>query len=520
MRSIALRWPVGRRALALVLAAQVFALASFGSTKPRYGGALRVEFLAAPVSLDPRQGKIGSREVATAQRLDSLLFDRLISLDNYGRFVPQLATEWSHDASLRRWQFTLRAGVKFSDGTQFSAAEAAVALAPLLPEGVQVSVSGSNLAFQSAEPRPDLLEVLASGKLFLYHALPDGTLAGTGAFILDETSRIAKLAGTDNFTASQPTTQHLRFVANEDCWAGRPFVDAVEVTLGVPPLRALFDLQVGKADLVELAPDFVRRANQANVRVWASSPLTLYALRFDDSQPAASNEVLREAVSLSLDRNTMASVLLQKQAEPAAALLPQWLSGYAFLHHLEMNFDRAKELRASLQANLASGTAPLRLQTDAAGDLAHLLAERVAINARQTGFSVRPLTRAPQRDAGARSTEPAELHLFAWRYSSLSPGEELQSLVKAAHLDSAKEGNPFDPERRYSWERKLLEERKLMPLVVLPDYAGVATNVRDWQPNQWGEWHLADVWLEPAGTQPGTSKSAAPTSSPSSGARP
>jgi hypothetical protein len=37
----------------------------------------------------------------------------------------------------------------------------------------------------------------------------------------------------------------------------------------------------------------------------------------------------------SLDRKTMANALLQKQAEPASSLLPQWLSGYAFLFDME-----------------------------------------------------------------------------------------------------------------------------------------------------------------------------------------
>jgi hypothetical protein len=48
----------------------------------------------------------------------------------------------------------------------------------------------------------------------------------------------------------------------------------------------------------------------------------------------------------------MEGVLPQKQAELAAALLPQWLSGYAFLLTVDTNLDRAKEMRA---ANFADG---------------------------------------------------------------------------------------------------------------------------------------------------------------------
>jgi len=484
----------------------VFACTSFASTKPRYGGTLRVELLAQSVSLDPRAWKAGSRDFSANERLAALVFDRLVSLDNYGRFTPLLATEWSHDGSFKHWQFVLRSDVKFSDGALLTASDAATALAPLLPDDLKVSASGGSLIFQSADPRPDLLELLASGRFSVSRVTPGGSFIGTGAFIQDEISKSAKPPASDA-GAAQSSAQKLRFTANESCWAGRPFLNAIEVTFGVPPLRALFDLQVGRADLVELAPDIVRRATQSNTRVWASAPLTVYALRFEDSLPADSSKKLREAISLSLDRATMASVLLQKQAEPAAALLPQWLSGYAFLFKAEMDLERAKNLRASLPLNVAGGTSPLRLQTEASGDLARLLAERVAVNARQASFAVQPLSKA---------SNAAELHLIAWRIESLSAGQELRDVAKEQRVEDSKEGNPADSDRRYAWERKILEERKLMPLVAVPDYAGIAATVRDWQPSSWGEWRLADVWLEPASPQ----KSPPPTQSTPTGARP
>ena len=516
MRFIELRWRAGCKRLVVLATVLVFVCSVQATTKPRSGGVLRVEFLANSVTLDPRAWKPGSRDFATNERLASLVFDRLVALDNYGRFVPQLATDWTHDASFHRWQFTIRADAKFSDGTQLTASDVAAALAPLLPEELKATAAGNNLLFQSSEQWPDLLEILASGRFFIYRISPDGALSGTGPFTLDEAAKSGKPIASDTAGA----LQHFRFSANESCWAGRPFLDAIDVSLGVPPLRALFDLQVGKAELVELAPDIARRAAQSNTRVWASSPVTLYALRFDDAQPQSSNQTLREALSLSLDRTTMAGVLLQKQAEPAATLLPQWLSGYAFLFRTEMDLERAKQLRASLPPNVAGGTSPLLVQPQPPGDLARLLAERVAVNARQAGLSVQPLAKTVARDGTAHAAELAELHLFAWRYSSLSPGEELREFAKAERAQESKESNPSDPDRRYAWERKILEERKLIPLVALPDYVGLAPAVRDWRPSPWGGWHLADVWLEPAGSQAGVSRNPTPAAAATPGVRP
>jgi peptide/nickel transport system substrate-binding protein len=282
----------------------------------------------------------------------------------------------------------------------------------------------------------------------------------------------------------------------------------------------MFDLQLGKADLIELTPDLVPRAKQANLQVWISEPVTLYGLRFDVAQSAATDARLREALSLSLDRGTMANVLLQKQAEPAAALLPQWLSGYAFLFNVDTNLERAKELRRALPANQASGTDPLRLRVDPAGDLAKLLGERVAVNARQAAILVQVIARPVQR-AGAATTTAADsasgVHLFAWHYSSLSPRAELDSLFAAYNLTEPSEVNATgtDHEQLYARERRVLEDRRVLPLIVQAESVGLGPTVRDWMPARWGEWHLADVWLEVAESAATDSSNPAKSAAPS-----
>src|SRR5258708_5497543 len=353
----------------------------------------------------------------------------------------------------------------------------------------------------------------------------------------DEAAKFESTAAVDsNLAASSPGANkmtHLRCRANEETWSGRPLLDAIEVTLGVPPLRQLLDLQLGKADLVELSPELVRRAMQDNQRVWSSSPITSCVSRCDDAQPAGAAAKLRKAMSLSLDRQTMANVLLQKQAEPASALLPQWLSGYAFLFTMETNIDRAKEIRATLPANMAAGADPLRLRLNAPGDLAKLLGERVAVNARQASILVqvvnRPVTRSANTASTASSDPATGMHLFSWHYSSLSPKVELESMVSTLNFGDSAEAaaSSADPEQLYAREKKLLEERRVLPLVALPEYIGLSQNVRDWMPARWGEWHLADVWLdlpEPSPAQPGNSNATAtPAAQPataSPGAKP
>src|SRR5271168_5426057 len=416
MRFIVLRWFVGGRLFSAAVATVLACASGFtaAATVPRYGGTLVVELHAPSLVLDPVKWKMGAPEHAASAQIASVVFDRLVTLDRFGRFQSALATDWSHDAGWRRWQFSLRSGVLFSDGSPLSASDVVAALQELLAEGstgkVVVTATGMHVVVQFPSAVPDLLEQLASQRYFIFRRAADGALLGTGPFFFKE------------FTPapSGTTIAHYRLAANEHCWAGRPFVDALEVYVGVPPLRQLIDLQLGKADVVEISPDLVRRASQENLRVWASSPVLLYALQLNAeasgpdkaglekvSADQAGTEkggtekggagklntahatdtpkpTLGDALSLSLDRATMANVLLQRQAEPAASFLPQWLSGYAFVFSMETNLERAKEISAALFASPstpgASGatwSSPLRLHVDAAGDVAKLLAERV-----------------------------------------------------------------------------------------------------------------------------------------------
>jgi ABC-type transport system substrate-binding protein len=462
-----------------------------------------VKLRAASVSLDPREWTPGSLVTADSEKLASLVYDRLVTLDAYGRFQPALATEWSHDAGTRAWQFKLRTGVHFSDGTLMAPADAAAALQATLGKGFEIAASENGLVIHAMRPTPDLLEQLASGRNFVFRPQLDGTLLGTGPFFVKES--IAAAPSDVNPSAIKPG--HMKFQANEATWSGRPFVDFVEVTLGEPPLRQLFDLQVGKAEIAEIAPDLVRKGRQEGLRIWSSSPQTLVALRFDDGLSAPADDRLREALWLALDRDTMANVLLQREAQPAAALLPQWLSGYAFLFESPMNLERAKELRAGLPPGEAGATQPLRLHVDTPGDLYKLMGERVAVNARQADLLVQVALPVTASTSSATMASSGGIHLFAWHYDSLSSRAELEAFVKQVQDAAELPANSTDPEQLYREERRLVEERHILPLVLLPEYVGIRGNVHNWNATPWGEWHLADVWLDSEETAP--SKAAA-----------
>ena len=518
MRCIALRWPAAIRELCLALAGGcAMGPVAAAAARPQYGGVLRVELRATSAKLNPVKWKAGSADFASNERLAELLFDRLLTLDNHGRFQPQLATEWSHDAAAKRWQFTLRSGVKFSDGTALTAGDVVAALQTLLPRGMQVTATGGGIAIQSATPAGDLLELLASGPYFIYRDNGSGLPRGTGPFVLESVSASAREPEKTGAEGTASQTQRLRFRFNDNCWNGRPYLDAIEVTMGVPPLKALLDLQLGKADLGELSVDTAKRAQQTSLKCWTSAPLTLFALKFSGDGKPEQEQRLREAISLSVDREAMARVLLQKQAQAAGSFLPQWLSGYAFLFDAERNLERAKELRGKVPPSIAGAALPLRVTVDVNNELSKLIAERVAVDARAAGLTLQTV-RAGARTASdiTASKSEGEAQLVALRYTSLSARDVLESLASGARRQ-AEAGVPVEADARYAWEKRMMEGRTLLPLVAVPDFAAVDGRVRNWSPSPWGEWRLADVWLEQGDPSNGSRDAA---SKPLLGAKP
>jgi len=511
MRFTKLRWLAG-------ISAAIVALAGPGAqaVPPHYGGTLHVKLRESSVSLDPREWTPGSLSSAANEKLASLVYDRLITLDNYAKFQPALATEWSHDAAGTNWQFKLRFGVRLSDGSLLTPADVVASLQSTLGIGFEVTAAENGVAIRAAHPAPDLLERVASGKNFIFRRQSDGTLLGTGPFFVGESST----ATPSEASPSAIKPARIKFQANDGAWSGRPFVDFVEVVLGEPPLRQLLDLQVGKADIAEIAPDLVRKARQEGLRIWSSAPQTLVALRFDDALAAPASDQLREALWLAMDRDTMANVLLQREAQPADSLLPQWLSGYAFLFESPMNLQRARDLRATFPAGVPGATQSLRLRVDAPGDLFKLMGERVAVNARQANLLVQV---ALPMSGNTSAASNSGLHLIAWHYDSLSPRAALEAFVKELQDGADLPANTTDPEQLFAQERRLLEKRRILPLVLLPEYAGVRANVHNWSASPWGDWRLADVWLDsddPMTTKAPTSPQKKSSAARNPGARP
>ena len=122
----------------------------------------------------------------------------------------------------------------------------------------------------------------------------------------------------------------LTLVAEEEHWRGRAFVDKVEIEMGINFHEQLVELETGKVDLVEVAPEQGHRVTMEGRRVSSSQPMELVALVFAGDAQTPDEKILRLALADSLEQNSMRSALLQGAGQPAASILPNWMSGYGF----------------------------------------------------------------------------------------------------------------------------------------------------------------------------------------------
>ena len=445
------------------------------SVRPRYGGTLRVQMRERIATIDPRRWPSVPSQAAAAERLDSLIFDRVVRFDDHGMPQPALAISWQHDAQAKRWEFGLRKGVKFSDGTPMIPETVALALQQLLGSAFDVSATSDSVVIQADHSLPDLPALLATGRYFIFRTTVGGGFFGTGPFQIDDWTSGA--------------ASKVIFTANDSCWAGRPFVDKIELTMGVDTQLQANAIAFGQADVVELPASQVRRAAQRGVRTVSSEPVELFALQFDTTRPAVQDARVRQAISLAIDRASIADVILQRQGITAGGLLPNWLSGYAFLFPVAVDLARARELLTATGREV-SRPAPLVLVYDSGDEEARGVADRVAVNLNDVGIAVRISGQA----ADGKMT-PADMRLVRHRIAAPDPGAALSELLNSfgevpAGLETL--------EQAYAAERAPIEAFRVVPLVHVSENYGLSPEVRDWMAPRWGGWRLEDVWLAPA----------------------
>jgi len=453
MKRIAWQWLAASSVL-------IAALAASAETRPPYGGTLHVSMHEAPLSLDPADratpDSFGRRSLTT------LIFETLVTVDKSGRATPVLAESWQARGS-RRWQFRIRRNVSFHDGS------------PLTAESVAASLRLANPAWNVIADRDSVMieSDLTEQDLLADLALPRNAIAKRDA---------DKLSGTGAFhIVDWQPGKELSLGAEENCWRGRPFLDGIEIEMGKSFHDQMTALQLGKADLIEVAPEQTRHASQNGPVLVSSPPMELLALVFAQDASSPEETSLREALGWSVERGSMRDVLLQGAGQATGSILPGWMSGYGFVFPATADLGKARSLRGNVHA-----VPNWKLAYDSSDPVNRLLSERISLNARDAGLSLQP-TPASNTD----------LRLVRISIASSDPWIALQNVLAAAGLPLlSRKGQSI--EDLYAAEAATLETRRIIPLVHLPVSYASATNLKNWSLRPDGSWNLSDAWVESA----------------------
>lgn len=446
-------WP------SLAISSLFVATLAAAQTRPQYGGTLHVAMRAAPVTLDPADST--QPDSFARRNVTLLIFETLVASDGGGRMHPALAVSWQASPGNQRWQFHLRRGVRFHDGTALTPEVAAASLRAANPSW-NVLAEGDSVVIERDAPDTELPAELALPRNAIVRKSGDGVPRGTGPFHISDWQPGKKLS----------------LAAEENYWGGRPFLDGIEIEMGRNFHDQAIALELGRTDLVEVAPEQVHRASMEGRRVFSSAPMELVAMLFARDAASPQEKALREALALSVERASMRSVLLQGAGQPSASVLPNWMSGYGFVFPVETDLPRARHLREQVR--------PVPVWTigyDASDTVARLLAERVALNARDAGLTLQP-----------SSSASTDLRVTRIPLSGADPWISLANVAALAGLPSPKVGE--SAEDLYSAEQAMLASQRLVPLFHLPATYAASAILKNWSLRPDGTWSLADAWLE------------------------
>jgi ABC-type transport system substrate-binding protein len=446
------------RSLAVSSALLALLTTAQAETRPQYGGTLHMAMRAAPASLDPADGGPDS---FARRNLTSLMFETLVTTDDNGRIRPLLAISWHNSADNRHWQFRLRRGVKFHDGTPLTAEAAAASLRAANPSW-NISAEGDSVLIERDASDPEMPSELGLPRNAIAKRNAGSAPSGTGPFhVMDWQPR-----------------KKLKLAAEEGYWRGRPFLDGIEIDMDRSYRDQMMAMEAGKADLAEVAAEQAHRVSLEGRRLAGSAPVELLALVFARDVNSPEDKHLREALALSVERGSMRSVLLQSAGQPAGSILPDWISGYGFVFATEADLPRARHEREQVRMVPA-----WTLGYDGNDPLARLLAERIALNARDAGLTLQPT-----------SGTTADVRLARIPLASVDPWVALSDAVTLAGLPATRTIGA-SVEDLYAAEQAALASQRMIPLFHLPVYWVGAATLKDWIVRPDGRWNLAGAWL-------------------------
>lgn len=357
---------------------------------PLRGGSLRV-ILMEPTSLDPLYV-----DDVYAATITNQIYDGLIRLDETCKLKPDLSSSWTVSRDGLEYEFTLRPGLRFSDGSSLTSFDVVVSLASILSplkladvlaEPYVESIRGAG-AFQGGEapwPKglsaPDSLTVrialdqplstfLSSLTMDQARIVPwrerigliPGGLESAADHVAPEVLRAAARSPLSQregiappgsgpfFPVEWQREDHITMVRNPHYWGETPGVDTLrfltrQVWNGDDVVRLFLDQE---ADMTFVPRGRRAELEEAGARIVISHELSVSFIAMRVDRPPFDDLLLRQAIAQAIDVESLAA-LDPEIAAPATGILPPGMPGYSPTpRRLPYDPDAARRVLADL----------------------------------------------------------------------------------------------------------------------------------------------------------------------------
>lgn len=307
--------------------------------------------VGAPVtSLDPHYHQLSPNNAVS-----DMTFDRLVNTDARARQVPGLATEWKV-VGPTTWEFRLRPGVTFHNGSAFTAEDVAFTLSrlPNVPNS-----PASYAVYARPITRVEIVDPLTI-RFHTAQPYPLLPLDMTNVRILDRETH--ERSTTEDFNAvraavgtgpwrvlSHRNGERIEFARNDGYWGGAPAFQRVAYRMITNDASRTAALLAGDVDLIDQVPttDVAKMRNDPRVSLSETVGLRLIYLGLDhlrganenspfvtdnDGRPLGRNPLrdvrVRRALSMAIDRQAVVDRIMEGAATPAGQFLPEGVTGH------------------------------------------------------------------------------------------------------------------------------------------------------------------------------------------------
>ena len=281
------------------------------------GGTIICAYYNDPRSLNP----LAPPEAASAN-FQNLLFNGLIRFNERLEIVPELAESWRVSPDGITWTFNIRKDVRFHDGTELTADDVLFTFNWILNPANRSPLSALFQPVKSFSAEGTyVFKVLLKEPygplpyLMMRSIVPARLLKG-GAVAEAEFGKHP--IGTGPFKLSELKPGQLVFDANESYFEGRPLLDRIVFKVFADQKKAWASLVQGDTDVVTDLDreDYEVIRNDNRFKVYDLPDVFCYTLLFNLKDPLFSQQKIREAVSLVIDRTDIVEKALSGAGIP------------------------------------------------------------------------------------------------------------------------------------------------------------------------------------------------------------